>query len=257
MTLRIEDLAAGYGGEQVLDGISLSVEPGTMVALLGPNGVGKSTLLKAVSGILEPDRGRVTLDGTDIDELSRRERAGKVAYVPQAESPTFASSVFQAVLLGRTPHTSWRPTDEDRERVGAVLAKLGLSDLGTRRLDELSQGQRQKVTVARVLVQEPAALLLDEPTASLDLAHRLDVLEILQEQVRDRQAASLIAMHDIELAARFADEIALLRDETVFDSGPPEAVLTADAIEAVYGVKAAVDRAGGRFHVDAIRSSPE
>ncbi|MDZ7850506.1 MAG: ABC transporter ATP-binding protein [Halodesulfurarchaeum sp.] len=256
MTLRIEDLSFAYAAEPVLQDVSLSVQSGSILALLGPNGIGKSTLLKAVAGIVDPDRGTVTLDGTAIGQLSRRERARQIAYVPQAESPTFASSVFQAVLLGRTPHTSWRPTTSDRERVGQVLEKLDLTDLATRQLDALSQGQRQKVTVARVLVQDPAAMLLDEPTASLDLRHRLDVLDILREQIRTREVAGCIAMHDIELAARFADEVALLRAGTIFDRGAPESVLTADSLEAVYGVEAAVDRVDGRFHVEAIRSLP-
>ncbi|MDR5657582.1 ABC transporter ATP-binding protein [Halodesulfurarchaeum sp. HSR-GB] len=251
MTLEIEDLAVAYDGSPVLDGVSLSVGPDSIHALLGPNGVGKTTLLRAATGLLEPDHGQVLIEGTPIKELSSPERAGKIAYVPQSESPTFATSVFQAVLLGRTPHTSWRPSREDRDRVGAVLSQLGLADYATRPTDTLSQGQRRKVAIARLLVQEPAMMVLDEPTASLDLRHRLDVLEIIENQTRDRSVGTLLAMHDIELAARFADTVTILADGQVFDSGTPESVLTAEAIESVYGVSATVDRHDGRLHVDA------
>jgi iron complex transport system ATP-binding protein len=252
VTLAIEDLAVAYGAEPVLDGVSVSVEAGSILAILGPNGVGKSTLLRAVAGTQEPDRGVIRLDGQPLHERSRRDRAAAVAYLPQAESPTFATTVFQSVLLGRTPHTSWRPSVEDRDRVGAVLDKLGLADLATRPVDELSQGQRQKVRIARLLVQEPRAMLLDEPTASLDVRHRLEVLELVREAARDR-GATVVAMHDVELASRFADSVALLHGDGLYDVGAPEAVLTPAAIETVYGVSATVDRHGGRLHVTAER----
>jgi iron complex transport system ATP-binding protein len=251
VTLELESVTVGYGDSPVLEDVSLTVEPGSVHALLGPNGVGKSTLLQTACGLLDPDAGRVCLDGTDLTDCSRSRRAAAIAFVPQSESPTFSRSVFQAVLLGRSPHTSWRPSQEDRERVGRVLSQLDLADLATRSTEALSEGQRRKVAIARLLVQDPSLMVLDEPTASLDLRHRLEVLGILAETVADRSAAGLLAMHDIELAARFADRITLLAGQRVFDTGPPEAVLTADTIREVYGVEATVDRQDGRLAVRA------
>ncbi|MFW6458172.1 MAG: ABC transporter ATP-binding protein [Halodesulfurarchaeum sp.] len=253
--LHIEDLAVSFDGLDVLEEVSLSVEPGSIVAVIGPNGVGKSTLLRSVVGIIDPDDGRIHLEGRDLHQLSRRERASHVAYVPQSESPTFASTVFQSVLLGRTPHTSWRPSADDRKRVGEALERLGLTELATRRLDELSGGQRQKVRIARVLVQEPSVMVLDEPTASLDLRHRQEVLSLLRSAVKEADRVGLVAMHDLELAAQFADEVAVLSEGQVYDVGRPSAVLTPGTIERVYGVSASVERANGRLHIDAVEPS--
>ncbi|MFP4529803.1 MAG: ABC transporter ATP-binding protein [Halodesulfurarchaeum sp.] len=257
MTLRIEDLAVSFDDRTVLDGVSLAVESGSIVALLGPNGVGKSTLLRSVVDVLEPDRGRVTLDGRNLGGLSRRERAAELAYVPQSETPTFSSTVFQSVLLGRAPYTTWRPAAADRERVNRALSRLGLSSLSGRHLDELSEGQRQKVRIARVLVQEPTVLLLDEPTASLDLRHQQEVLGLLEEVVRTDDRAALVAMHDLELAARFADQVVLVSDGSIYATGDPIETLTEDVIETVYGVSATLERVESGLHLDAVSEGSE
>lgn len=250
MSLEIRDLAFSYPDQPVFSDVSLSVDDGSVLALLGPNGTGKSTLLQIVVGLLDPDAGTLTLDGRSLTDYGRTERAAAVAYVPQSETPTFAPTVFESVLLGRAPHTSWRPSRADRERVAEVLEALEMGDIAMRSLDELSGGQRQKVRIARLLVQDPAVMVLDEPTASLDLRHRLDVLGLVRRHVRRRDAVGIVAMHDIELAARFADTVALLHDGTVYASGPPTTVLTEDAIETVYGVAATVEFEGDRLHVD-------
>ncbi|UWG47163.1 ABC-type cobalamin/Fe3+-siderophores transport system, ATPase component [Halanaeroarchaeum sp. HSR-CO] len=257
MSLAISNLAFSYPDEPVFRDVSLTVDDGSVLALLGPNGTGKSTLLRIVMGLLEPDNGTVSLDGEPLDDFSRAERAAAVAYVPQSETPTFAPTVFESVLLGRAPHTSWRPSRADRDRVAEVLDALEMGDIAMRSLDELSGGQRQKVRIARLLVQDPAAMLLDEPTASLDLRHRLDVLALVRQHVRRRGAVGVVAMHDIELAARFADSVALLHDGIVHASGPPIEVLTESAIETVYGVAATVTVHDGRLHVDPDRPRAE
>jgi iron complex transport system ATP-binding protein len=250
VTLELVDLEVGYGAETtVIDGVDLEVARGELLALLGPNGAGKTTLLKAIDGLVPMDGGTVRVDGTSLNAMTRSERATTIGYLPQAESTTFSPTVFQAVLLGRTPHAGRRPTEADRRRVGAVLDSLGLSSLSMRSIDQLSGGQRQKVKIARLLVQEPSVMLLDEPTASLDLRHKIDVMETIRSRVTDNGAAAVVAAHDLELAARFADSIALLADGRLYDVGPPRTVLTEDAVESVYGVTATIERSNDQIQV--------
>ncbi len=250
MTLELADLHVGYGPEaSVIEGANLSVADGELLALLGPNGAGKSTLLKAIDGLVAVDRGTVRVDGKPLDSFSRSKRASAVGYLPQSESTTFSPTVFQAVLLGRTPHAGRRPSEDDRRAVGEMLDSLGLSPLAMRPLDELSGGQRQKVRIARLLVQEPSVMLLDEPTASLDLRHRIDVMETIRARVSEHDVAAVAAVHDLELAARFADTVALLSGGRIHDTGPPTDVLTEEAVESVYGVPVSVETSNGEVCV--------
>ncbi|MFW5955852.1 MAG: ABC transporter ATP-binding protein [Halorhabdus sp.] len=245
MTLTIDGLAFGYDEATVLEDVDLSVESGELVGLLGPNGSGKSTLLQCCNRLLEPDAGRVLLDGDRVDALETNERARRFGYVPQAESRAFPATVFETVLQGRRPHGGWSPSQSDREAVEAVLGRLGLEELAGRLLGELSGGQRQTVHLGRALVGDPSVLLLDEPTSALDLKHRLEVMDLVVEHVRERDVAGLIAIHDLNLAARYCDRVALLHEGSVHAVGSPD-VLTPATVRTVYGVEVSVREHDGR-----------
>lgn len=240
MTVSFDSVAVGYGGDAIVADVSLSVTPGELVGLLGPNGVGKTTLLKTVPGLLAPQSGTVTVDGDDVQSLSGQELARRVGYVPQAESSGTPMTVFETVLMGRKPYLSWRASPEDHDVVDRVLATLGLSELAMRDVNELSGGQRQKVVIARALAQEPRTLVLDEPTSDLDIRHEVDVLGVVRDRVDDGMTA-VMAMHDLTLAARFCDRLVLFSDGGVYATGPPD-ILTEDAVRDVYGIEATVRR---------------
>ncbi|MFW6437092.1 MAG: ABC transporter ATP-binding protein [Halococcoides sp.] len=239
MTLEIENLRFRYGEEPVLAGLDLSVASGELLGLLGPNGSGKSTLLRCLNGILTPDGGTVRIDGDPVGDLSSDERARRCSYVPQAESGAFPATVFETVLQGRRPHGGWSPSASDREAAASVLGRLDIADLADRRVGELSGGQRQKVRLGRALVGDPSVALLDEPTSALDLRHQLEVMDLLVEHVRAGEVAGIVAIHDLNLATRYCDRIALLADGEIHAVGPPD-VLTPETIRTVYGVEAAV-----------------
>ncbi|MDG5778379.1 ABC transporter ATP-binding protein, partial [Haloarculaceae archaeon H-GB1-1] len=175
MTVEFEGVTAGYGDEPVVEDVSLSIGDGELVGFLGPNGVGKSTLLKTVVGLLAPASGTVRVGESAVDDLSRRDLARRVGYVPQSESPTAPTTVFETVLMGRKPYLSWRASTSDHAVVKRVLTTLDLDDLAMRDVGSLSGGQRQKVVIARALAQEPDVLVLDEPTSDLDIRHEVDV----------------------------------------------------------------------------------
>lgn len=238
MTVSFEGVAAGYAGDPVVSDVSLTVEQGELVGFLGPNGVGKTTLLRTVPGLLAPLSGTVAVDGDDVSALSRRDLARRVGYVPQAEAASKPMSVYEAVLMGRKPYLSWRASDGDHDVVDRVLTTLDLTDLAMRDVGALSGGQRQKVVVARALAQEPTALVLDEPTSDLDIRHEVEVLGVVRDRVAEGMAA-VMAMHDLTLAARFCDRLVLFSDDGVYATGPPE-ILTEESVREVYGIDATV-----------------
>jgi iron complex transport system ATP-binding protein len=241
VTLEIRGARVRYGRRTVLDDLDLTVGEGQLVGLLGPNGSGKSTLLRAVCRILKPAGGTYWLDGRDLHAMPVRERAKLVAYVPQSSPPPFSLTVADAVMLGRTPHIGLRPTRADWDRVDEALDQLTLTDLADRPLDELSGGQAQRVLLARALAQQPAVLLLDEPTSALDLRHQVETLTLVRNLAEHRHLHALMAIHDLNLAARYCHEVALLHDGRVLTQGVPRAVYQADLIEQVYGLPVDVD----------------
>ncbi|ARS91592.1 ATP-binding cassette domain-containing protein [Natrarchaeobaculum aegyptiacum] len=240
-TIAIESLARSFGDHDVLEDVSLTVEPGELVGLVGPNGAGKTTLLRAASGALEPDTGRVEVDGVDLHAASSKTASRLVAVVPQDTALSFSFPVRDVVAMGRYPHRSrFSPaTDDDRRAVDRALERTRTVDLADRTIDEISGGQRQRVIVARAIAQETPALLLDEPTASLDVNHQLETLELVREVVDDGTAA-MAAIHDLSLAARYCDRLALLAGGTIRQVGPPGEVLTADAVGDAFDASAVV-----------------
>ena len=245
MTLEITDLSFSYGDVSVLEGIDLTVEAGEIVGLLGPNGSGKSTLLKSIHRIHEPDGGRIAIDGRSVEAFGPQELARVASYVPQHDDGAFPATVFETVLQGRRPHGGWSPSATDREAVAEALARLDLEQFATRRLGDLSGGQQQKVRFGRALVGDPSVMVLDEPTSALDLKHQLDVMELVSTHVRQRDVAVVAALHDLNLASRYCDRIALLHDGEIHVVGPPE-VLTPETVRTVYGVDISVFHHEGR-----------
>ena len=216
-------------------GISLSVEPGGLLAVVGPNGAGKTTLLKLLSGSLRPHGGEVDLDGRPLPHLDDRERARTIAVVPQSESSPFPVAVREMVAMGRYAHLgAWeRSGDRDREVVARAMERCAVGEFADRQLGELSGGERQRARIARALAQEAPILLLDEPTAGLDLRYRMELFHLLRE-LRADGLAVLVITHDLNLAARFADRLLLLDRGRATARGSPEEVLSRDALEAVY-----------------------
>ncbi len=238
--LDVEELSVSFDRRPVLREITFSVPEGRIVALLGPNGAGKSTLLRAIDRILRPTSGRIRLDGRDVAAMNPRELARRVAYVPQRDEQRRSASVFDVVLLGRVPHFGLRPRSADLEAVGEVLDRLELQELAHRDVLELSGGQRQRVMIARALAQRPRLLLIDEPTANLDLKYQLQVMRLLGQEIArsegDRGLSILVAIHDLNLALRFTDHFLLLNRGRVAAEGPPEALDEA-TIEAAFEVE--------------------
>lgn len=246
MKLCINNLEFAYPSIQVLSNVTCRVEPGMLVAVTGTNGAGKSTFIKCLNRILEPS-GNITLDGLDLHAMGRKELAKRMAYLSQKFVHAFPTSVFDVVLTGRYPHREWcRKHTDDEDKVSEVLNMLHLTSLAFRDFDELSGGQQQKVLIARALVQEADVLLLDEPVSSLDIRHQLEVMEVASALVRDHRKSVIIAIHDLNLASRYADKVIMLHEGTVYREGAPEKVLTADVIEHVYGVTVDIHKNGGR-----------
>lgn len=240
--LSVEDLSFAYRDREVLSGVSLSVDAGEVVGLVGPNGCGKTTLIRCIGGMLTPKRGRVVLGGRDLGKMHRREIACEMAYVPQSIGNQTASTVFETVLMGRRPYLNWTVSKEDEEKVIAALGILGLEGLAFRKVSELSGGERQRVMIARALVQDTGVILLDEPTSNLDVRHQMAVMEVLCSLSSERDLAVIIALHDLNLAATYCHRLLVLAGGSIYGYGAPEEVLTPEMLGNVYGIEAVVKR---------------
>ncbi len=225
-----------------------------MLAIVGPNGSGKSTLIKCINGVLKPKQGTILLDEKDTASLSLMQIAKRIGYVSQSNAVNiFPITVFDAVLLGRRPHLSWRNSERDLEKVEEVLQLLKMENYALRDMHELSGGEQQKVLIARALAQEVDILLLDEPTSNLDVKHQLEVMEIIRTLAIQRGLSVIMAIHDLNLAAKYADQIAMLKDGGVYCVGEPAAVFTADNVRSVYGIDVIVRNESGKPFVVPIK----
>jgi len=234
--LSVTDVSVAFGDARVLESISLSVQRGEFVGLVGPNGVGKTTLLRTINGVRDPDSGTVSVDGDRQADCSAQEWSRRVATVPQDTSVSFSFRVADVVEMGRSPHrrrTQFGTTETDRRRIEDALELTNTADMRDRPIDELSGGERQRVFIARALAQDTPLLALDEPTASLDVNHQVEILQLIRALVGEGRAA-LAAIHDLELAARFCDRLALLSDGAIRAIGPPESVLRSDVLDPAF-----------------------
>ena len=239
--IEVRDVWAGYGERQVIKGLDLSVERGSVTALAGPNGVGKSTLLRLLSGSLRPSRGMARVEGADINSLSVRERARLVAVVPQNVELPPGTAALEVVLMGRNPHMgllSWE-SETDVDIAVEAMRMTDTDDLLDRRVDELSGGERQRVAIAMALAQQTPVLLLDEPTANLDLAYQPAMMTLMRDLASTGKTV-VVAVHDLTLAGQFCDEIALMSGGVMHAVGRPEDVLTEVNIQKAYGADVTV-----------------
>lgn len=231
--LEVRDMSFGYTPERkILDGVGFESGEGEVVAILGNNGAGKSTLIKCMDRVLTPESGEVSVDGQSLYALSRREHARICAYVPQTP-PKGTLTVFDAVLLGRRPYITWDASAHDKAVVMQSLELLHLEGYALRRVDELSGGEQQKVTIARALAQEPRVLLLDEPTSSLDPLAQHETMQTVRAIAREKSICAVVILHDLNLAIRYCDRFLFLRDARVFAYGGRD-IMTSENIEEVY-----------------------
>lgn len=253
-------LVFAYREHPVFRGLDLSLEAGRMTALLGPNGSGKTTFVRLASGAARPREGTIEIFGDDLSRLPARERARRIGVVPQETHPVFEATVLETVLYGRFPHLGFLGIESDRdlEVARAALERVDAKHLAARPFRALSGGERQRILLARALAQQPRLLLLDEPTAFLDLQHRLSLHALLQQLVRRDGLTALVVSHDINLAARHADRIVLLRCGEIAADGTPEEVLRPEPIRDVYRVEVEIarDPSTGRPYVVPLRAVP-
>lgn len=251
MTVRIdiEDLGVSYGDTCIWKNINLTLSEPGLVSILGPNGVGKSTLMYTINKILEPTEGRVLIDGEDVEEMPFKDIAKKVAYVPQSSGETFAMTVMDTVLMGRYPHSGYAVTKEDLEIAADCLMKVHMGDYAMSMFNELSAGQHQRVMVARGLAQEPELLMLDEPTSNLDIYHQISTMRLLRDIAHRRGIIVLVICHDLNVASRFSDRMIMFSQGRIYADGTPEQVITPETIHNVYRVNADVTTVQNRPYV--------
>ena len=231
-----------YGDRPVLDGVTLKIAPTEILGVIGPNGSGKTTLLNVLSRTLRPERGRVRLFGRDMDSMSPREIAQTVAVVPQSSPVAFPFTVGEIVLMGRSPYQRGISfeTAEDRRIAAAAMEATDTLDFANRRITELSGGETQRAIIARALAQQPRVLLLDEPTAHLDLHHQISIYEILARLNANHEMTVVVVSHDLNLAAVHCDRLVLFAHGSIAADGPPAEVITEDNINRIYGVNVPV-----------------
>jgi iron complex transport system ATP-binding protein len=244
-SLEAKNLVINYGDRVAVDGVSLTLQPGTVTAIIGPNGAGKSTLLRALNGYVRPATGSVQLDGQPIDQLNRRTMGRRIAVVAQEADLRFPITVLEFVLGGRyawATNAAWGwETENDVKVAEAVIVETELAALSGRLMNELSGGERQRAVLARALATEAQFLLLDEPTANLDMSHQLSLLAVVRSRCNKRACAALVVTHDINLASEFADQVLLMRDGRMIRVGKPKDVLESTVLEDVFGVEVLVD----------------
>lgn len=249
--LAAENITLGYGGRVIVDGLSVDIEPGLITTVIGPNGCGKSTLLRGLGRLLRPNAGRVLLDGKAIATMKTRDVARVVGMLPQTPVAPEGLTVADLVARGRHPHQSWlrQWSADDETEVAHALAQTGVSELADRTLDELSGGQRQRAWISMALAQGTDILLLDEPTTYLDLAHSLEVLDLVDRLHDDLGRTVVMVLHDLNLAIRYSDRLIVMREGRIVAQGAPGEVIDTELLQTVFGLRAEV-------HTDPVSERP-
>lgn len=243
--LKLENLFSGYEDIEVLKGISIEFQKGIVYAILGPNGSGKSTLLRTIDRIIKPKAGAVYIDGDDLRKLSIKELAKKIAYLPQRSNSAPYSTVFETILLGRKPYIAFEPAEKDLDIVEKIIRDFGLSRFAFRKINELSGGEAQKVLIARALAQSPGVLLLDEPVNHLDPKNQIEILTILKRVTKELNIATIIVLHDVNLAIQFADYFIFMKDGRVYREGDSR-IIEPSLIKYVYDIDVKIIEINGR-----------
>lgn len=243
--LTICDLHFGYNKQiEILHGIDCEVKQGELVSVLGPNGCGKTTLVKCINRIHAPWSGRIQMGDKELQICSHNEIAKRIGYVPQVSSGALSGTVIDFILLGRRQYLNWRLKEEDLLAVMDVLERLNIRELANRDFGSLSGGQRQKVLVARALLQTPEMYIFDEPTSNLDLKNQIEIMELARGIVDHEGKSVIMVVHDLNMALHYSDRIILMNNGTVSAQGTPEVVLTSENIQTVYGVKTRLESSG-------------
>lgn len=240
--LETRNVCLGYNGRQIVENLNLCIKKGKIVAILGPNGSGKSTVLKALSRNLKPECGGIYLHGHDIQRMNSRDVARQMAVLFQAPQSPGDLTIAELVEYGRFPHQNWwqGKSKEDGELVASALAQTGLTDMAERMVSTLSGGERQRAWIAMALAQKPDILMLDEPTTYLDLCHQLELLELVNSLNKQHGITVVMVLHDINHAAKYSDEVIILKNGRIFAQGEPHVAMSAQSLRDVFGVEADV-----------------
>lgn len=243
MLMKVNGIEFAYNSAPTLEDVSFSVERGQVMTLLGPNGVGKTTLLKCLNKILEPKCGSVMIDEVDIHKISMREAAKQMGYVPQ-RGEVSRMTVFDAVLLGRRPYIDWDATEKDLKLVSRIIGLMGLKEMSLRNVDEISGGEYQLVQIARALAQQPEVILMDEPTSSLDISNQHMIMKTIRKIIQRNQMAAVMTIHDLNLAVRYSDKFVMMHGGRIFAVGDHD-IITPANIRSVYHIDTFVEKING------------
>ncbi len=243
IAVNLKNLSHAYANRPVLKDITFSVKTGDFFIIIGPNGSGKTTLMKVISGLLKPQHGRLEILNRSMGQYTRRALAKTVAFVPQMTSVDFPFTVMEMVLMGRSPYLGMLGLEQqkDLEIAQQAIAFTGVEELAHRKLDQLSGGEQQRVCIARAICQEPEIILLDEPTASLDLAHQIRLMDIMEKLKNEKGTTVVMVSHDVNLAAMYGNQLLLLDNGQIVCQGDPNEVLTFQTLEETYGCTLLVD----------------
>ena len=252
--LEINNLSFSYNeNKQILKNISLKINKGEVLGVLGINGAGKTTFIKCINRIIEPDSGDIFIDGKSINSMTQKEIAKLIAYVPQYNNNFFDINVLNTVMMGRIPYTNQSFSENDRKIVYDLLEKMDLEVFAFRSIREMSGGERQRVFIARALAQQPKIIILDEPTSSLDLHNQLFILNMIDELAKKEELTIIMIIHDLNLASMFCDKLLMLKDGSIFAYGDTASIVNEENILSVYNVNTKITIVDGNKHVRLLR----
>ncbi len=250
MSLKVDGISFSYSeGREILTDISFELDQGETLFLLGPNGTGKTTLLKCINHILAPQKGNVYINGENVAKMTQIMRAKKVGYVPQYNNNVFPMNVVDTVMMGRIAFAGRKIRNEDKDIVFDIIDKMELQKFAFKNINEMSGGERQRVFIARALAQEPEIIIMDEPTSSLDLKNQMFTLKLITELAHSKNIGVIMSIHDLNLTSLFADKVIILKESKIYAMGDPRDTLTESNIREIYGVETAVTVEEGYSHV--------